>query len=219
MSPPVWAALILAGLGAVWLLLRLPPRRALAAVLLAAAAGLAGLRLFPLAIPVAAAGIALWRSAGAIPTPGGQSEVESAALRMTLDHDSGRMDGEVTAGPFQGAFLSELGAGDLDRLRAGFEADGDDDSLALLLAWLERQGRSGGSAKAASGDGPEPPPVDAGHMTEAEAWRILGLAPGASLAEVRAAHGRLIRRVHPDLGGTSGLAALINAARDRLDPG
>ena len=197
-------------------------------MLLAAAAGLAGLRLFPLAIPVAAAGIALWRSAGAIPTPGGQSEVESAALRMTLDHDSGRMDGEVTAGPFQGAFLSELGAADLDRLRAGFEADGDDDSLALLLAWLERQGRSGGSAKgengggsakAASGDGPAPPPVDAGNMTEAEAWRILGLAPGASLAEVRAAHGRLIRRVHPDLGGTSGLAALINAARDRLDPG
>ena len=40
-------------------------------------------------------------------------------------------------------------------------------------------------------------------MTEAEAYRVLGLAPGASLEEVRAAYRRLIRRVHPDLGGSS----------------
>lgn len=55
-------------------------------------------------------------------------------------------------------------------------------------------------------------------MTEAEAYRLLGLAPGASREEVRAAHRRLIRRVHPDLGGSSALAALLNAARERLDP-
>ena len=54
-------------------------------------------------------------------------------------------------------------------------------------------------------------------MTEAEAYRVLGLAPGASREAVRAAHSRLIRRVHPDLGGSSTLAALINAARDLLD--
>ena len=61
---------------------------------------------------------------------------------MTLDHDSGRMDGEVTAGPFQGAFLSELGAGgSRPAASPSFEADGDDDSLALLLAWLDRHGR------------------------------------------------------------------------------
>ena len=56
-------------------------------------------------------------------------------------------------------------------------------------------------------------------MTEAEAYRILGLAPGASVEEVRAAYSRLIRRVHPDLGGSSTLAALINAAKELLDPG
>ena len=111
-------------------------------MVLAAAAGLAAFRLFPLAVPLAAIGIGLWRSAAAIPTPGGQSEVESPGLRMTLDHDSGRMDGEVTAGPFQGAFLSELSGADLDRLLAEFEANGDDDSLALLLAWLDRHGRT-----------------------------------------------------------------------------
>ena len=32
---------------------------------------------------------------------------------MTLDHDSGRMEGEVTAGPYRGASLSELSPEDL----------------------------------------------------------------------------------------------------------
>jgi hypothetical protein len=96
---------------------------------------------------------------------------------------------------------------------AWFEAEDDEDSRALLLAWLERQG----SRRTAEGPGPASP--DAARMTEAEAYRILGLAPGASLAEVRAAYGRLIRRVHPDLGGSSELAALINAAKEVLDPG
>jgi hypothetical protein len=222
MSPPVWAALNLAGAGALWLLLRLladlPPRRALAVVVLAAAAGLAVMRLFPLALPLAVIGIGLWRSAGAIPSPGGQSEVDSPALHMTLDHDSGRMDGEVTAGRFRGARLSELSAEDLDQLMAELEAAGDDDSRALLFAWLERHGRGRGRADP---PGPEPAsaPVDAASMTEAEAYRILGLAPGASIEEVRAAYSRLIRRVHPDLGGSSTLAALINAAKEMLDPG
>jgi hypothetical protein len=219
-SPPVWAALILAGVGGLWLvgrlLVNLPPRRALALVVLAAAAGLAAMRLFTLALPLAAVAYGLWRSAGGIPGPGGQSEVESPALRMTLDHDSGRMEGEVTAGPYQGARLAELSPEDLDRLMAGFEAEGDDDSRALLLAWLERHGPDS-DPEPDRGTGPASPPPDPARMTEAEAYRVLGLAPGASREAVRAAHSRLIRRVHPDLGGSSTLAALINAARDLLD--
>jgi len=228
MSPAVWAALILAGALALWavgrVLVSLPPRRALAAVVLAAAAGLAVMRFFLLAVPLAAIGLGLWRSAGGIPTPGGQSEVETPALRMTLDHDSGRMDGEVTAGRYRGARLSELAPEDLDRLMACFEADGDDDSRALLFAWLERHGRrqghgtGQGAAQGPDARAPSPPP-DPASMTEAEAYRVLGLAPGASVEEVRAAYSRLIRRVHPDLGGSSTLAALINAAKELLDPG
>jgi curved DNA-binding protein CbpA len=56
-------------------------------------------------------------------------------------------------------------------------------------------------------------------MSEAEAYRVLGLAPGASVEEVRGAYRRLMRRVHPDLGGSSALAAMINAAKEVLDPG
>jgi curved DNA-binding protein CbpA len=55
-------------------------------------------------------------------------------------------------------------------------------------------------------------------MTEAEALRILGLEPGASRDDIRAAYHRLMRRVHPDLGGSDELAAMINAAKERLDP-
>lgn len=50
----------------------------------------------------------------------------------------------------------------------------------------------------------------------AEARSILGVGPQATKAEIQAAHARLIRLAHPDKGGTTGLAAQLNAARDRL---
>jgi hypothetical protein len=53
-------------------------------------------------------------------------------------------------------------------------------------------------------------------MSEAEARSILGVGEGAGPEEVKAAYARLIRRAHPDVGGTDGLAAQLNAARDRL---
>ncbi len=53
-------------------------------------------------------------------------------------------------------------------------------------------------------------------MSLADARSILGVAPGASAQEVKAAYQRLMKRNHPDQGGTSGLASQLNAARDRL---
>jgi len=67
-----------------------------------------------------------------------------------------------------------------------------------------------GRAKAAA----PPPPRDG--MSPAEARSILGVEPTASDADIRAAYSRLIQRAHPDKGGTTGLAAQLNAARDRL---
>jgi len=53
-------------------------------------------------------------------------------------------------------------------------------------------------------------------MTRDEALAVLGLAGGATADEVRAAHRRLIQRMHPDVGGTADLAARINRAKDVL---
>ena len=53
-------------------------------------------------------------------------------------------------------------------------------------------------------------------MTREEAWQVLGLRPGASVADIRAAHRRLMRGAHPDTGGSDWLAARINQARDIL---
>ena len=55
-----------------------------------------------------------------------------------------------------------------------------------------------------------------GAMSADEARSILGVGANATADEIQAAYTRLMRMAHPDKGGTSGLAAQLNAARDRL---
>jgi hypothetical protein len=62
----------------------------------------------------------------------------------------------------------------------------------------------------------QPPPNRQGGMTPEEAYQVLGLHPGASEDEIRAAHHRLMRTAHPDSGGSDWLATRINQARDVL---
>jgi hypothetical protein len=62
-----------------------------------------------------------------------------------------------------------------------------------------------------------PAPTGQGTVSDdAGARAILGVGPSASAEEIQAAYLRLMRSVHPDRGGTTGLAAQLNAARDRL---
>jgi len=147
-------------------------------------------------------------------TPGSVSTVRSAFLEMNLDHDSGAMLGRVIAGGFAGNELDDLDAAALLRLAAEVAVDAD--SVALLESYLDRrmpgwrEHFEGDAAAGARGT------ADTGPMTDEEAYEILGLAPGAAASEIRAAHRRLMKRVHPDQGGSTFLAAKINQAKDWL---
>jgi hypothetical protein len=57
---------------------------------------------------------------------------------------------------------------------------------------------------------------DEAGMSRGEALEVLGLEPGADAAEIRAAHKRLLRLVHPDRGGSAYLARRVYQARDTL---
>jgi hypothetical protein len=82
-------------------------------------------------------------------------------------------------------------------------------ALIALSAWLGHFARTGAAAA-----GPVSPKAQA--MSAAEACSILGVGPQADRAEIEAAYRRLMQRAHPDHGGSTGLAAQLNAARDRL---
>lgn len=147
-------------------------------------------------------------------SPGRRSSVRTAALEMELDHDSGAMEGVVLAGRHEGKTLGEMDMVDLMELHGELMSDAD--SIRLLEAYLD--GRFTvwrEDAHADAGDGLGEPP-GSGAMTKQEAYQILGLEPGAAKAEINKAHRRLMQRVHPDLGGSSFLAARINQAKDVL---
>lgn len=53
-------------------------------------------------------------------------------------------------------------------------------------------------------------------MTRVKALTVLGLKDGATADEIKAAYSRLMKRVHPDQGGTDHFARQLNEARDYL---
>lgn len=215
----LWAGGAVLVAGFLMALFRLSARRTFAVILMVAAAGLALARQFAFAGPLALAAVSLWRSGAAArrsqPTQGKVSSVTTDWLDMILDHDTGEIDGRILQGGFNGRLLSDLTEDEIRHIWGEIDAAGDTESRSLLEAYVARHRPGAGQDETYTGGAPA---GESPEMTDEEAYRILGLEPGASREEVRAAYHRLIRKVHPDIGGTSALAALINAARQRLDP-
>jgi hypothetical protein len=124
------------------------------------------------------------------------------------------MNGVVLEGTFAGKQLHELDLEDLVKLFRECRM-ADEESAALIQAYLDRVHGEGWRAKAGARTDYRPPP-GAGKMTREEACQVLGLAPGASREEIIEAHRRLMQKLHPDRGGSDYLAAMINQAKDML---
>lgn len=154
------------------------------------------------------------RMSGGAPS-GRTSAVETAMLRVTLDHDSGEMAGLVTKGAFEGRELFTLDDGDMDRLLAECRSH-DAESAQVLEAYLDRMRPGWRASDSAENSQKSAASFTEGAMDEAEALRILGLGENADAAAVKAAHRRLMAALHPDHGGSTYLAAKINQAKDVL---
>ena len=173
-----------------------------------------------IAIPLGAVGLGLlgWMpfgpagfSARTTKTSGKTSRVSSAYLEMEIDHDSGNVRGRIIAGPHKGAGLETLDVATLVAMLNEI----DEESRALLIAYLDRRDArwsEHANADAATGR----PAASSGKMSEQEAYQILGLESGASADDIGRAHRALMKKFHPDQGGSTYLAARINEAKEIL---
>lgn len=149
---------------------------------------------------------------------GQQSKVRTPFIEMLLDHDSGQMDGTIIKGSHAGEALSALDVETLIGLAVRYRQS-DPQSAQLLEAYLDRREpdwRQGPEAETAGAGGSGAGGGPSGIMSVDEAYEVLGLKPGAAEDEVRSAHRTLMKKLHPDQGGSTYLAAKINQAKDVL---
>jgi hypothetical protein len=148
-------------------------------------------------------------------SPGKTSRVRSQFLDMVLDHDSGDLRGQIVAGEQTGRSLDEF---DLSQL-VGLAATFDPESRALLESYLDRRFAGWREDPQSNGTGRQGGQVGrppSGKMTEEEAYQILDLQPGANAGEIGRAHRSLMKKLHPDQGGSTYLAGRVNQAKDVL---
>jgi hypothetical protein len=147
------------------------------------------------------------------------SKVNTKFLRLTLDHRTGQVTGDILGGPYAGRRIESLRVDELVELLVHYRRE-DQPSARLVEAYLDRtsptwRGRYGSDGRPHE----EAEPFysrPGGPMSRAEALRVLGLSVGATNEEIRTAHRRKLQEHHPDRGGDPDMAARINQARDVL---
>jgi len=155
------------------------------------------------------------RAGASQPPPGGREALQiSPTLETWIDRTTGETSGRVLAGAYRGRRLDSMSRTECLRLNE-YCLRADPDAARLLEAYL--RGRFGGAsrAKPAGGETRRRVHFD-GAMTREHAFEVLGLASAAGEREIVKAHRALIKRHHPDRGGSTAEAALINQAKDML---
>jgi hypothetical protein len=149
---------------------------------------------------------------------GKTSDIATDMLAMQLDHRTGELDGEVLKGRFAGRSLASLGLQDLLELLGECLRD-DPRAVPLMETYLDRRHpdwrEHAGTGTERDGRS-QRDTHSSGSMDTATACRILDVSPNASADDIKAAHRRLMNKLHPDHGGSSYLAAQLNQAKDVL---
>jgi DnaJ-domain-containing protein 1 len=140
------------------------------------------------------------------------SRVRSQYIEMSLDHDSGKLSGQIVDGPNAGRSLDEFDLAGLMAMVPGFDAE----SVALLESYLDRRFPAWRQDAQGNPTGGHRRATSSGKMTDEEAYQILGLQPGAGRDDISRAHRALMKKLHPDQGGSTYLAARVNEAKDTL---
>jgi len=168
------------------------------------------------------------------------STIQTSFLNMTLDHDSGEMNGTVNKGKFANQQLNQLNLDQLLELLSECYTVNGSDSVAVLESYLDRyygacddstsNNRTGDSDSDQekrtssnwrdqytnhSSDKTQTIPEE-NDMTIQQAYLILGLTENVGIKEIKEAHRRLMQRFHPDRGGSTYLSVKINQAKDFL---
>jgi len=149
---------------------------------------------------------------GAQRSAGQTSRVRSQYLDMSLDHDSGELRGQIVDGPNAGHSLDEFDLAGLTAMIPGFDAE----SVSLLESYLDRRFPAWRQDAQGNATGGQRRAATSGKMTDEEAYQILGLQPGAGRDDISRAHRALMKKLHPDQGGSTYLASRVNEAKDTL---
>ena len=144
----------------------------------------------------------------------GVARVRTAIIEMELDRATGAIHGTVLAGPQEGMPFDQLTRSQLMSLYEFCLTD-DPQGARLLEAYFDRRFAGWRQAQERSGDSRSG--ARRRHsISEDEAYEILGLKKGAPASEIARAHRDLMKKLHPDHGGTTDLAARVNEAKEVL---
>jgi len=136
------------------------------------------------------------------------SSTQTDDLSMTLDHETGAIDGKVLRGQFRGSTLSRLQD---EHVVALYEEIQEPESKRLLEAYLAKH-----RPHLTRAENSQQSETSKSEMTAAKAAETLGVELSASKQEIVDAHRRLMQKLHPDQGGSTYLAAELNRAKELL---